>query len=74
MTIHCKKWVVIFPLPAGMTLTKLSLAGNNQNIFTARENLVSDIPPGDGKIATLFYSVCFRNFTENRLSVKVFKK
>ncbi len=27
--VHCKKRLVIFPSPAGMSLTKLSLAGNN---------------------------------------------
>jgi hypothetical protein len=27
--IHCKKRLAIFPAPAGMSLTKLSLAGNN---------------------------------------------
>jgi hypothetical protein len=29
MSIHCKKSLTIFPSPAGMSLTKLSLAGNN---------------------------------------------
>ncbi len=28
-TLHCKKRFVIFPSPAGLSLTKLSLAGNN---------------------------------------------
>ncbi len=28
-SLHCKKGVAIFPSPAGMSLTKLSLAGNN---------------------------------------------
>jgi hypothetical protein len=27
--IHCKKRLAVFPSPAGMSLTKLSLAGNN---------------------------------------------
>ncbi len=39
-----------------MSLTKLSLAGNN---LPARESLVSDIPAGDGKWLTFFYSVTF---------------
>jgi hypothetical protein len=30
--VHCKKRFAIFPSPAGMSLTKLSLAGNNLNI------------------------------------------
>ncbi len=29
VTLHCKKRLVVFPSPAGMSLTKLSLAGNN---------------------------------------------
>ncbi len=29
LTIHCKKRFSIFPSPAGMSLTKLSLPGNN---------------------------------------------
>ncbi len=29
MEVHCKKSFVIFLSPAGMSLTKLSLAGNN---------------------------------------------
>jgi hypothetical protein len=42
--IHCKKRLAIFPSSAGMSLTKLYLAGNNLII------------PGteDGKIANLF--------------------
>jgi hypothetical protein len=58
--LHCKKRFVIFPSPAGMSLTKLSLGGNNDviyKLFPPRESLVSDIPPGVGKIVNLFYSV-----------------
>jgi hypothetical protein len=29
MKIHCKKRLAVFPSPAGMSLTKLSLAGNS---------------------------------------------
>jgi hypothetical protein len=43
---------MIFPSPAGMSLTKLSLDGNT--VFLPRESLVSDIPAGDGKMANLF--------------------
>ncbi len=28
-SLHCKKRLAVFPSPAGMPLTKLSLAGNN---------------------------------------------
>jgi hypothetical protein len=27
--LHCKKRLPVFPTPAGMSLTKLSLTGNN---------------------------------------------
>jgi hypothetical protein len=30
--LHCKKSLAVFPPPAGMSLTKLSLDGNNLNI------------------------------------------
>ncbi len=51
--LHCKK-VSGFPVPSqDVTLTKLSLAGNNLN----RESLVSDILAGDGKTANLFLTV-----------------
>jgi hypothetical protein len=44
--LHCKKKVSDFASPAGMSLTKLTLA--------ARESLVGGIPAGDGKIVNLF--------------------
>jgi hypothetical protein len=40
-----------------MSLTKLSLAGNNK-IIPSQESLDSDIPAGDKKMANLFYSLC----------------
>jgi hypothetical protein len=43
-----------------MSLTKLSLGGNNDVIyksFPARESFVSDIPAGDWNIEKLFYGV-----------------
>ncbi len=48
------------PFPAGMSLTKLSLSGNNlfmTSLFSPRESLVSDIPAGDGNIEELFFGV-----------------
>jgi hypothetical protein len=39
--LHCKKGIAIFPSPDGMSLTSLAI----------------DIPAGDGKIASFFYSV-----------------
>ncbi len=47
----------IFPSPAGMSLTKLSLGGNNDvmyKLFLPRESLASDIPAADGNIEKLF--------------------
>ncbi len=32
-SLALKKWLTVFPSPAGMSLTKLSLAGNNLNIL-----------------------------------------
>jgi hypothetical protein len=55
--IHCKNSFSIFPSPAGMSLTKLSLGGNSlymTSLFPPRESLVSDIPAGDGNIKKLF--------------------
>jgi hypothetical protein len=50
--VHCKKRLTIFPSPAGMSLTKLFLDGNNLIISCQGE-----FGAGDGKIANLFYSV-----------------
>ncbi len=43
---------MIFPSPAGMSIAKLSQAGNK--LFPVRKSLVNDIPAGDGKIYNLF--------------------
>jgi hypothetical protein len=56
-TLHRKKSFSIFPSPAMMSLTKLTLGGNNDviyKLFPPRESLVSDIPAGDGNIEKLF--------------------
>jgi hypothetical protein len=53
--MHCKKRLAIFPSPAGMSLTKLSLAGNTL-IRTGRVWLVTSWL-GTGKSLTFFYSV-----------------
>jgi hypothetical protein len=47
------KMSMIFPFPAGMSLTKLSLAGNKL-IIPGRESLISDIQATDGKNDNLF--------------------
>ncbi len=51
--VHRKKRLAIYASPAGMSLTKLSLAGNES--FPA--SLVSAIAAGDGKSLTFVYSV-----------------
>ncbi len=56
-SVHCKKRLAVFLSLAGMSLTKLSLAGNNLIIPGQGEFGKCDIPPGEGKIANLFYSV-----------------
>jgi hypothetical protein len=59
-SIHRKKSFSIFPSPAGMSLTKVSLGGNNfymTSLFPAMESLISDIPAGDGNIEKLFNGV-----------------
>ncbi len=55
--LHCKKELAIFPSPAGMSLTKLSLAGKKLNY--SRPGRVWSVTSrlGTGKRLTLFYSV-----------------
>jgi hypothetical protein len=55
--LHRKKSFSIFPSPAWMSLTKLSLDGNYDviyKLFLLRESLVSDIQAGDGNIESFF--------------------
>jgi hypothetical protein len=54
--LHCKKRLAIFLSPAGMPLTKLTLAGNIK-LFSARQCLVSDIPPGGRENRLPFFTV-----------------
>jgi hypothetical protein len=57
-------------MSAGMSLTKLSLAGNN--LFNpARESLVNGIPTRDGKIVSLFYSVAPQDYGVRRWSLSI---
>jgi hypothetical protein len=56
--IHCKKELAVFPSPAGMSLIKLFLGGNNL-VFSRPERVWSVTSRlGTGKWLTLFYSVC----------------
>jgi hypothetical protein len=47
------KKAIDFPVPAGMSLIKLSMAGNTL-IIPGQRGWVSDMPAGDGKISNLF--------------------
>ncbi len=56
--LHCKKELAVFPSPAGMSLIKLFLGGNNL-VFSRPERVWSVTSRlGAGKWLTLFYSVC----------------
>jgi hypothetical protein len=55
--LHRKKSFSIFPSPAGMSLTELSLCRSydvTNKLFLPRESLVSDIPAWDGNVEKLF--------------------
>ncbi len=54
-TIHCKKRLMVFSSPTGISLTKLSLAENTL-IIPTRESLVTSLL-GTGKPLTFFHSV-----------------
>jgi hypothetical protein len=56
-TLHCKKRLAIFPSPAGMSLAKLSLGGNDLNYSRPGRvwSLTSQL--GTGKRLTFSYSV-----------------
>ena len=58
-----------------MSLTKLSLGGNNDviyKVFLPRENLVSDIPAGDKNIEKLFLRCMVSNRGDRDLIVFLF--
>ncbi len=62
--LHCKKELAVFPSPAGMSLMKLFLDGNNL-VFSRRERVWSVTSRlGTGKWLTLFYSVYSRTCRE----------
>ncbi len=60
---HCKKWLSFFPSPAGMSLTILSLVGNNLIITRPGRVWLVTSPLGTGKMITFFtvqvYLCCF---------------
>jgi hypothetical protein len=59
--VHCKKRLAVFPSPAGMSLAKLSPAGNNSIIPGPGE-----FGLGMGKPLTFFYSVRWRDSARDR--------
>ncbi len=69
---HRKKSFSVFPSPAGMSLTKLSLGGNIDvihKLFPPRESLVSDIPAGDSNIEQLFLQCTVQLTTKPTISL-----
>jgi hypothetical protein len=59
-TVYRKKSFSVFPSPAGMSLSKLSLGENYDvisKLFLLSESFVSDIPARYGKIEKFFYGV-----------------
>jgi hypothetical protein len=68
-SLHRKESFSIFLSPAGKSLTKLSLCGNNlymTSLFPPRESLVSEIPAGDGNIEKLFFYGAFSTHKEDK--------
>jgi hypothetical protein len=55
--IHTVKKLSIFPSPTRMSLTKLSLGGNDLCNYSGQGELVSDLPAGDGEIPNLFFII-----------------
>jgi hypothetical protein len=70
--LHGKKCFSIFPSPARMPLTTLSLEGNNlymTSLLPPRESLVSEITAGDGNIEKLFLR-CLSNPSSEPESIR----
>jgi hypothetical protein len=57
INIHCKNELTVFPSPAGMSLIKLFLGGNNLVFFRPERVWSVTSRLGTGKWLTLFYSV-----------------
>ncbi len=57
-SLHCKKRLAIFMPPAGMSLTKLSLAGNNFIYFQPGRARLATSRLGTGKSITFFTLYC----------------
>jgi hypothetical protein len=70
--IHCNKEIAVFPSPAGMSLIKLFLGGNNLVFFRPERVWSVTSRLGTGKWLTLFYSVAMKGF--GKLDRKVVTK
>jgi hypothetical protein len=57
LSLHCKKELAVFPSPAGMSLIKLFLGGNNLVLSRPERVWAVTSRLGTGKWLTLFYSV-----------------
>jgi hypothetical protein len=64
--LHCKKGFAIFPSVLSRGVSNQTLPGRDvtNQTLPGQESLVSDIPAGDGKIASFFYSVLIEFYTE----------
>ncbi len=71
--LHCKKELAIFPSPAGMSLTKLSLGGKKLNY--SRPGRVWSVTSrlGTGKRLTLFYSVLLATRDFSKIPAQITK-
>jgi hypothetical protein len=61
--LYCKKRLAVFLSLAGMSLTKLSLAENNQIIPAQWRVWLATSRLGTGKWLTFFYSVLIRVYS-----------
>jgi hypothetical protein len=71
MLYTVKKRLATFPSPAGLSLTKLSLAVNIKIIPGQGEFRYDEIPGGDGKIANIFLqcTLCLLRYPQIKLTV-----
>jgi hypothetical protein len=67
--VHCKKRLAIFPPPVGMSLTKLSLAGNNLIFLDQGE--FGRWHPGWGRELANIYRLCSDFYTKRQQSSKI---
>ncbi len=71
--VYTVKKVLVFPSPVGMSLTKLSLDGNNK-LFPAREILVCASRLGTGKTVNFFFFSVLHFFERPLLWLGIFER